>query len=73
MSGIRVGYEGDGRARKPIVLDEGPRFARMTGYVTGASTHGYPVIGGALVQGESGTTGADHQRAYKARRRAAQS
>lgn len=72
MSTRVVGYEGDGRARRPILVDEGPGAGRTHGYVAHASRRGYAIIGGELVQGERAKTSTDYVRAWRARQKAAQ-
>lgn len=74
MSTRVVGYEGEGRARRPIVVDEGPGAGRTHGYVAHASRRGYAVIGGELVVGtrtERADRMAEYAKTYRARQRAA--
>lgn len=70
MSNRIVGYEGEGRARRPIWEPEGPAVGRTHGMVAGAVARGYAVIGGALVQGDSELQRRDAMRALRAARRA---
>lgn len=71
MSTRVVGYTGEGRAKRPVYVDEGPAVGRVAGYVAKSSSRGYAVIGGALVQGESDLQRQrDAMRALRARRRA---
>lgn len=53
MSRRVVGYEGTGRARRPIYADDGPATAKVFGIITGFGRHGMAVVAGELVRGTS--------------------
>jgi hypothetical protein len=71
MSQRVVGYEGEGRARRPIYTIEAPAVARANRYVANAARRGFAIIGGTLVEGGPGEyqQHRDQQRAFRDRRR----
>lgn len=70
MSRRVIGYEGEGRHRRPVYALEEPARARRWGPIVGMSNRGLAGVGGELVEGVSEREQKRaHDRAYKAQRR----